>query len=59
MYVMRLFFCRTAFGDTNPLGGNISANSMGMGTTVACVLFVMVFVIALVQMLMVYRKEED
>lgn len=57
--VMSLFFYRTAFGDTNPLGGNISANSMGMGTTVACVLFVMVFVIALVQMLMVYRKEED
>ncbi len=56
--VMSLFFYRMAFGDTNPLGGNISANSMGMGTTVACVLFLMIFVIALVQLLFVYRKED-
>lgn len=56
--VMSLFFYRMAFGDTNPLGGNISANSMGMGTTVACVLFLMIFVIALLQLLLVYRKED-
>lgn len=57
--VMSLFFYRMAFGDTNPLGGNVSANSMGMGTTVACVLFAMIFVVALLQMLLTYRKEED
>lgn len=57
--VMSLFFYRMAFGDTNPLGGNISSNSMGMGTAVACVLFLMIFIIALIQLLMVYRKEED
>ncbi|WP_394922571.1 carbohydrate ABC transporter permease [uncultured Robinsoniella sp.] len=57
--VMSLFFYRMAFGDTNPLGGNISSNSIGMGTTIACVLFLMIFVIALLQMLIVYRKEEE
>ncbi len=57
--VMSLFFYRMAFGDTNPLGGNVSANSMGMGTAVACVLFLMIFMIALLQLLLVYRKEED
>jgi ABC-type sugar transport system permease subunit len=57
--VMPLFFYRMAFGDTNPLGGNLSANSMGMGTTIACVLFFMIFVIAVVQLLIVYRKEEE
>lgn len=57
--VMSLFFYRMAFGDTNPLGGTITANSMGMGTTIACVLFFMIFVIALIQILIVYRKEEE
>lgn len=57
--VMSLFFYRMAFGDNNPLGGNISANSVGMGTTVACVLFAMVFAVALIQILVVYRKEEN
>jgi len=56
--VMPLFFYRMAFGDTNPLGGNISANSIGMGTTIACVLFLMIFVIAVIQLLVVYRKED-
>jgi ABC-type sugar transport system permease subunit len=37
--VMSLFFYRIAFGDNNPLGGSISQNSMGMGTTIAIVLF--------------------
>lgn len=56
---MSLFFYRMAFGDANPLGGNVSANSIGMGTTVAVVLFMMIFVVALLQILLVYRKEED
>lgn len=57
--VMSLFFYRMAFGDANPLGGNVSANSMGMGTTIACVLFVMIFALALIQLLMMYRKREE
>lgn len=59
MDVMSLFFYRMAFGDTNPLGGSISKNSMGMGTTIACVLFLIIFLAALAQILLVYRKEED
>ena len=57
--VMSLFFYRMAFGDNNPLGGRISNNSVGMGTTIACVLFAMVFVVALIQILIVYRGRKD
>lgn len=57
--VMSLFFYRMAFGDNNPLGGKISANSVGMGTTIACVLFVMVFAVALIQILVVYKRRDD
>lgn len=57
--VMSLFFYRMAFGDNNPLGGRISKNSVGMGTTIACVLFAMVFVVALIQILIVYRGGKD
>ena len=57
--VMSLFFYRMAFGDNNPLGGRISNNSVGMGTTIACVLFAMVFVVALIQILIVYRGGKD
>ncbi|MBV7504359.1 sugar ABC transporter permease [Bacillus sp. sid0103] len=57
--VMSLFFYRMAFGDSNPLGGSISENSMGMGTTIACVLFFMIFILALIQILLMYRKEES
>lgn len=59
MDVMSLFFYRMAFGDTNPLGGNISENSMGMGTTIAVVLFFMIFIVALFQMILMIRKEKD
>ncbi len=33
--VMALFFYRIAFGDSNPIGGKIAENSVGMGTAVA------------------------
>jgi ABC-type sugar transport system permease subunit len=56
--VMSLFFYRMSFGDNNPLGGNISQNSMGMGTTIAVVLFAMTFVVAFLQLFIMYRKEE-
>lgn len=57
--VFSLFFYRIAFGDNNPLGGNISENSMGMGTTIACVLFFVIFIVALAQMyFFVFRKDE-
>ena len=57
--VMALFFYRMAFGDNNPLGGKISTNSVGMGTTVACVLFAMIFVVALIQILITGRRRKD
>lgn len=59
MDVMSLFFYRMAFGDNNPLGGRISANSVGMGTTIACVLFVMVFVVAVIQIAVIYGRGND
>lgn len=57
--VMSLFFYRLAFGDDTPFGGHISSNSIGMGTTIACVLFAMVFVVALIQILVVYGRGKD
>lgn len=56
--VMSLFFYRITFGDNNPLGGNLSENSMGMGTTIACVLFLLIFVVAAFQIVMMNRKED-
>jgi len=56
--VMALMFYRIAFGDVNPVGGKISENSMGMGTAVACVLFVLIFAIALIQVVFMSRKED-
>jgi ABC-type sugar transport system permease subunit len=55
--VMALFFYRIAFGDVNPIGGKISENSMGMGTAVACVLFLLIFVIALAQIIFLNKEE--
>lgn len=57
--VVSLFFYRIAFGDNNPLGGNLSENSMGMGTTIACVLFLIIFIVASLQMYFMMRKDED
>lgn len=57
--VMSLFFYRMAFGDQNPLGGSVNENSMGMGTTIAVVLFLLLFVVAIGQILLMYRKEEE
>lgn len=56
---LALFFYRTAFGENNPLGGKVSVNSMGMGTTIACVLFLIVFIVAVVQIIFMFRKKED
>jgi ABC-type sugar transport system permease subunit len=55
--VMALFFYRTAFGDSNPVGGKLAVNSMGMGTTVAHVLFLLIFVVALMQIVFLTRGE--
>jgi ABC-type sugar transport system permease subunit len=55
--IMALFFYRTAFGDSNPAGGKLTVNSMGMGTTVACVLFFLIFVVALLQIIFLTRGE--
>ncbi len=57
--VVSLMFYRIAFGDNNPLGGNLSENSIGMGTTIAIVLFLAIFVVAIIQIYLMVRKEED
>ncbi|MDT2848665.1 sugar ABC transporter permease [Vagococcus carniphilus] len=57
--VMSLFFYRIAFGDNNPLGGNLSENSMGMGTTIAVTLFIIIFIVAVLQMVLTLRKDEQ
>jgi len=56
--VMALFFYRTAFGDSNPVGGKIDANSVGMGTTVACVLFLLIFAVAFLQVMLMNRGDK-
>ncbi|OMF26511.1 hypothetical protein BK133_20365 [Paenibacillus sp. FSL H8-0548] len=57
--VMSLFFYRIAFGDNSAVGGTTNVNAMGMGTTIACVMFAIVFVVALFQVLTTYRRSED
>ena len=57
--VMSLFFYRIAFGDNNPMGGNLDENSIGMGTTVAVVLFLLIFIVAFFQVYLMTRKGED
>ena len=56
---LSLLFYRTAFGENNPLGGKVSVNSMGSGTTIACVLFLLVFIVAILQIVFMYRERED
>lgn len=59
MDVMALFFYRVAFGDNSSVGGTMNANAMGMGTTIACVMFAVIFVVALLQVVVTYRKTEE
>lgn len=56
--VVSLFFYRIAFGDNTPLGGNLSENSMGMGTTIAVVLFFLIFFVAAFQMYLTLKGKE-
>ena len=57
--VMALFFYRISFGDNSAVGGSTNVNAMGMGTTIACVMFAIVFIVALVQVAITYRRSED
>lgn len=56
---LALMFYRTAFGENSPLGGKVSVNAMGMGTTIACVLFLIVFVVAIFQIVLMFRKKGE
>ncbi len=56
---LALFFYRIAFGDSNPVGGKLYENSIGMGTTIACLLFIMIFVIALLQLILMNRRSSE
>lgn len=57
--VMALLFYRISFGDSSSVGGSSNVNAMGMGTTIACVMFVIVFAVAMLQLLFVYRRSEE
>ncbi len=57
--VMSLFFYRIAFGDNSAIGGTTNVNAMGMGTTIACIMFAIVFIVALLQVILTYRKTEE
>ncbi|MBB6634615.1 carbohydrate ABC transporter permease [Cohnella thailandensis] len=58
MDVMTLFFYRITFGTNGAMGGSVSSNSVGMGTTIACVMFAIIFLVALLQLKLSYRKED-
>ncbi len=56
--VMSLFFYRVAFGSDGEIGGTLDRNAMGMGTTIACVMFCFILIMALLQLYFSYRKSE-
>lgn len=58
MDVMALFFYRVSFGDNSAVGGTMNTNAMGMGTTIACVMFLLVFVVSVFQIILTYRQGE-
>lgn len=57
MDVMTLFFYRITFGTNGAMGGSVSTNSVGMGTTIAVVMFAIIFVVALIQLRLTTREE--
>jgi len=57
MDVMTLFFYRITFGTNGAMGGTVSTNSVGMGTTIAVVMFAIIFVVALIQLRLTYKEE--
>lgn len=57
MDVMTLFFYRITFGTNGAMGGSVSTNSVGMGTTIAVVMFAIIFVVALIQLRLTYKEE--
>jgi raffinose/stachyose/melibiose transport system permease protein len=59
MDVMTLFFYRTAFGTSGAMGGTVSSNSLGMGTTIAVIMFLLILSVALIQLKLMMKKEEN
>ena len=57
--VMTLFFYRVAFGTGEAMGGSISSNALGMGTTIAMVMFLIILIAALLQLKLMMKKEEN
>ena len=56
--VLTLLFYRIAFGSVSAMGGSFEINSMGMGTTVACLLFFIVGIISFLQIRITFRSLE-
>jgi raffinose/stachyose/melibiose transport system permease protein len=59
MDVLTLFFYRIAFGTSGAMGGSLGSNSLGMGTTIAVVMFIIILIASIVQLKLMVRKEEN
>jgi len=55
--VISLLFYRTAFGSVGAIGGTINKNAMGIGATIATLLFGLIFIIVVLQIRITYKKE--
>lgn len=57
--VLTLLFYRVAFGSTSQMGGSFEVNAMGMGSTIACLLFIMIAVISFFQIKLTFKSLEE
>lgn len=57
MDVMTLFFYRITFGTNGAMGGTVGTNSVGMGTTIAVVMFAIIFVVAVIQLRLTTKED--
>lgn len=56
--VMTLFFYRVAFGNVGAMGGSFEVNAIGMGTTIACVLFGIIALVSFIQLRFAFKMTE-
>jgi ABC-type sugar transport system permease subunit len=57
--VLTLVFYRVAFGSVSDMGGSFQFNSLGMGTTIACLLFLIIGVISFFQIRLTFKSLEE
>ena len=56
---LSLFFYRVSFGNIGQMGGTLSTNAMGMGTAIACIMFMMTFIVSMFQVIFVYGRRGE